>query len=494
MKRPTTLSMNAAQVVLAGGEPQRAALACGGEIITYGALVDAVGRAAAAWQARGLAKGERVAIKLADGIPWVVAYLGAIWAGGVAVGVNPQIAPDDWNYILEEGDFRFVLVPEGETTSAPERRVALGSWQDAVARSTFVGPASMAPDDACFWCHSSGSSGRPKAVMHAHRFATQVERVAVDLLGIGPRDRLYASSKLFFAYPLGNALFAGLKAGATVILDPQWPTPASVAQTIAAQCPTVLFSVPALYRNLLKTGLAKGAAGTLRVCVSAGEALPPSLREAWHKATGITIKNGFGASETLSLVLFNDGHGDVLAPTPGAQVEAFHPETPEGPTRVRIGGPMVALGYWHRPEAEAEHFRDGAFVPGDLFVPVDGGGWRFAGREDSLVKINGRWVDLVALEERLTLTCFGIREGAVIAAPDADGVAAIAFYYAPREEVESCAESCLERFTTSLPHFQRPRWMRAVPALPRTPTGKLLRRKLLEMHAAQQAEATGGER
>src|SRR5581483_9812654 len=152
----------------------------------------------------------------------------------------------------------------------------------------------MHEDEPCFWCHSSGSSGRPKAVVHAHRFASQVHRVAVDLLGITEHDRLFASSKLFFAYPLGNSFFAGMKIGATVVLDPQWPTAQSVAETVMRHRPTVLFSVPALYRNLIKAGLARTLGEHLRVCVSAGEALPPSLREEWMKQTGITIANGFG--------------------------------------------------------------------------------------------------------------------------------------------------------------------------------------------------------
>ncbi len=484
------MTLNAAATLLADHDPQHAALVCGSETMSYGALREAVARGGAAWQARGLARGDRVAIRLPDSIEWVSAYLAVIWAGGVAVGVNPRIPADDWDYIANEGDFRFVLCTAPD--EVPARRSAavagLDAWRGEAAASKAMAPVPMADDEPCFWCHSSGSSGRPKAVVHGHRFALQVERVATELLGITPTDRLFASSKLFFAYPLGNALFAGLKIGATVILDPQWPTAATVAAAVATQRPTVLFSVPSLYRNLLKAGAARKLADSLRICVSAGEALPPSLREDWRKQTGITIANGFGASETLSLVLFNRDAGETLSATPGARVCAVESEA-HGPTRVRIEGPMVALGYWNRPDAQAEHFRDGAFVPGDLFEPAEAHTWRFAGREDSLVKINGRWVDLVALEERLGLTCFGIREGAVVAAPDADGVAAIAFYYAPKTEVEGCATECLQRTIAALPHYQRPRWVRSIPALPRTATGKLLRRKLLELHVTLEADA-----
>jgi acyl-coenzyme A synthetase/AMP-(fatty) acid ligase len=148
---------------------------------------------------------------------------------------------------------------------------------------------------------------------------------------------------------------------------------------------------------------------------------------------------------------------------------------------------MLALGYWQRPDAQAEHFRDGAFVPGDLFERDGDGAWRFAGREDSLVKINGRWVNLVELEERLANASPGIMEAAAVAVPDADGVAAVSFFYALKPDAAATASEGLQSFAATLPHYQRPRWLRAIPALPRTATGKLLRRKLVELHQAQQA-------
>ncbi len=487
------MTMNAASLLLAGHDPRRKAFVCGDVSMRYDELAHAVACAGSAWRELGLARGDRVAIKLPDSIEWAVAYLGVIWAGGVAVGVNPRIPAPDWQYVLNEGAFRHVLALDRDEAPAPfcDDVVALDAWLEHLAAAGPMPAEAMAPEEPCFWCHSSGSSGQPKAVMHAHRFATQVERVAADLLGVTAADRLFASSKLFFAYPLGNSFFAGLKLGATVILDPRWPTPASVAQTIAEHRPTVLFSVPSLYRNLLKSGVAPGLASNgLRVCVSAGEALPSGLRNEWQRQTGIVIQNGFGASEVLSLVLFNAGDGELLSPTPGVDARPLNAASEGAPTRIRIAGPMVALGYWKRPDAQAESFRDGAFVPGDLFERSDDGRWRFAGREDSLVKIHGRWVDLVALEERLGAASAAIAEAAAVSVPDADGVAAVAFFYATKPELEASVQRDVEAVATTLPQYQRPRWVMPITALPRTATGKLLRRKLVALHAAQNATET----
>lgn len=486
------MTMNAAEVLLARGLERRTALACGAQSMTYGALREAVSRAASVWKKHGLAPGDRVAVKLPDGMAWVQAFLGALWAGGVGVAVNPRIPEEEWRFIVREGAFRFIVADVQGGDAAPaarERLVTLDDWARATRAAAPIEPAAMDEESPAFWTHSSGSSGRPKAVVHAHRFALHVERVAEELLGVTAEDRLYASSKLFFAYPLGNSLFSGLKLGATVVLDPAWPNAAAVAATVREQRPSVLFSVPSLYRNLLKEGLARELAGHgVRVCVSAGEALPASLRDEWRRQTGLTIVNGYGASETLSLVLLNLRDGEELAPAPGVAIRALEPLDRGVPTRLSIFATTRALGYWNRPDAEAESFREGAFCPADLFLRTESGRWRFAGREDSLVKVFGRWVNLIELEERLAAACPGIVEGAAVSLPDADGVDAIAFFYVEKAGASSLADA-LRAEIAALQPYRRPRWLHAVPALPRTATGKLLRRKLSELHRTLETSA-----
>lgn len=479
------MTMNAAAVLLENGDPQRIALICDSERITYEALRDATARAASAWRRRGLECGERVAIKLPDGCPSVSAFLGTIWAGGVAVTVNPRIPPDDWQFIVGEAGFRFILAESREDMppAVRDRVVLLDEWLRDAATAAPIAPEPMDEESPAFWGHSSGTSGRPKAVVHAHRFALQIERVTAELLGVRADDSLFATSKLFFAYPQTNSLFAGLKLGATVILESQWPTAANVAATIAARRPTVLFSVPSLYRNLLKEGLASQLAKHgLRMCVSAGEALPAGVREEWREQTGITIVNGYGASETLILVLVSRGDGEWLSPSPGVDVQSLEALDDGTPSRIRISAPTLALGYWNRPDAEAAHFRDGAFCPADLFERSTAGAWRFAGREDSLVKIRGRWVNLLEIEERLAVAAPGVAEAAAVSVPDADGVDAVAFFYVVKAAAPADVALKLRAYADTLPPYQRPGWLHGVASLPRTATGKLMRRRLQELH------------
>ena len=478
--------LNAAQLLLAPHDGDRIAVECGDEKLTYAELRDRVGRAAAAWRARGLKPGDRVAVKLPDSLDWIVCWLGTLWAGGVAVGVNPRVPAPEWQYILEEAGFNVIVAESDADTPEPwrSRVITLAEGRSLVAAAQPVEPALVDPDTPAFWLYTSGTSGKPKAVVHAHRCVREVGRISAERMGIRREDRLFASSKLFFAYPLTNLLLAGLRLGATLILDPAWPTPESVAATIARTKPTILFSVPSLYRTLLQDGRAPGVpAAGVRMCVSAGEALPPSLRAAWREATGLPMIDGYGASEVLVLVLTAAEGDDALHASPGTEIEPLDAQAVAAgtPTRLLIRSPMQALGYLDRPAAQADSFRDGRFCPADLFVRTEAGSWRFAGREDSMVKVKGRWVNLVDLEEQLGAGLPGLREGATVWINDADGMGAIAYFYACGADDEDRLLAELKTRIAALPPYKRPLRLLPIDMLPRTPTGKLLRRKLQEL-------------
>jgi acyl-coenzyme A synthetase/AMP-(fatty) acid ligase len=201
------------------------------------------------------------------------------------------------------------------------------------------------------------------------------------------------------------------------------------------------------------------------------------------QATGVGMVDGYGASETLVLVLTGKPGDDGLQPSPGVEVYPLDPEAAAAgiPTRLRIRVSTLALGYLDRPAAQAETFRDGAFCPADLFLRTEGGGWRFAGREDSLVKIKGRWVNLVELEEKLAAGTPGLLEAGSVCVPDQDGVDSVNLFFVAREGQAVEVERVLRERAAAMPPYQRPSAMHCITLLPRTPTGKLLRRKLAEL-------------
>jgi acyl-coenzyme A synthetase/AMP-(fatty) acid ligase len=484
--------MNAAEFLLAAGDGGRLAIECGTRKITYGELRRAVAAATGAWRELGLAGGERVLIFAPDSIDWVIAYLAAIRAGGVAVGLNNRLFETELSVILAESKARFVWCDDESAAllsrlcsalPQPPRVVARVDWLTRLAAASPLPAAVLGNDDPALWIYTSGTTGVPKAVIHAQRTVLAADAFARGVLGLQASDRLYATSKLFFAYALGNALFAGLRLGATVILDGEWPNAERAAEVVAAHRPTVVFSVPTLYRKMLSSGAIAGfPAQGVRHLVSAGEAMPDTLAAGLHAAAGVAPVGGYGTSETLFLMFTRreDAGAVSLQPTPGTAVRATSADA--APQRIWIAHGSVALGYWQRPEQERDSFRDGEFSPGDLFR-AGRDGWEFCGRTDDMLKISGQWVSTLAVETALGAACGDtVQELAAAGYTNADGLTSIALFGVAAENRADEARRRLGAAIAALPGFQRPRLVRWVDELPHTATGKLQRNRLAAIY------------
>jgi acyl-coenzyme A synthetase/AMP-(fatty) acid ligase len=488
------IEMNAAETLMSAGAASAVAIECDDEAVTYAALRESVARAACAWQALGLHRGDRVVVFAPDSIEWAVAYLGAIWAGGVAIGVNPRLSMNELAPILAECEPRFVWCETEETralvadTGTRAEIVASGpgpcDWSTSLAAAKAIDPVVCDREDPALWIGTSGTTGTPKGVIHAQRVVVNAHSFASGILGLTSADRLYASSKLFFAYALGNSLFAGLRAGATVILDREWPTPERVEFMVAKHRPTLLFSVPTLYHKMLQTGIASRLAERgIRQFVSAGEALPPAVRRGWREATGHTLISGYGTSETLCLMLYSDDDSGLMGPTPLTDLR-FDPDVDEqAPQRVWVRHTTVALGYWNRPEAQADGFREGWFSPGDMFLRHADGRLEYTGRNDDMLKIAGQWVSTLWVEQALASACGeALHQIASVGVETCDGLTALAVLAvaAPGQDAE--ARRRMEAGIAALPGHRRPRWVHWLDALPLTATGKLQRGRLRALH------------
>jgi len=490
-------SMNAAEHLLASGADGKVAIESWDARVTYGELREAVGRAAASWRALGLEPGERVLIFAPDSINWVIAYLGAIWAGGIAVGLNSRLFERELSAILAESGARFVWCsPESvprlerilERISPPPALLTSEEFSDRVERAGPMPAVELGATDPALWIYTSGTTGKPKAVIHAQRMVRGAAEFAAEVLGVGPEARIYASSKLFFAYALGNGLCAGLGLGATVVLDHEWPTAERVAAVVTRLSPTVLFTVPTLYLKMLQAGVAPQLGGVEHF-VSAGEALPSGVANAWREAAGTMPVNAYGASETLVLMLYcADGSG-LLTPSPHVELRLPEPAPdPDTPHRLWLRHDSVALGYWQRPDAEREAFSDGWFSPGDVFRQRAGGRWEFCGRDDDLVKISGQWVSTFDVERALARACGeSVKELAALAIRNANGLVSIAVFAVPAPGGERAASARLLAGIEALPKLKRPREVRWLDELPRTATGKLQRNVLREQFDPAQA-------
>jgi acyl-coenzyme A synthetase/AMP-(fatty) acid ligase len=489
------MPMNAAEALLSAGDSARTALECGDARISYGELRDAVARAAAGWRRLGLGTGDRVLVFAPDSIDWVVAYLGAMWAGGIAVGLNSRLFDKDLGVVLDDSGARFVLCDEpglktltrlGREDARAPRIVTIAEaralWRSVAPRA----PEQRAEDSPAFWIYTSGTTGVPKGVIHAQRAVLETANFASTILGLRADARLYATSKLFFAYALGNSLFAGLRLGATVIVDPEWPTAERTARIVERHAPTAMFSVPTLYSKILQAGLApRLSAAGVRHFVSAGEAFPPALRESWRQATGVSPVSGFGASETIVLVLYCTGADTVLSQSPDVDLRPRDSDDHSvgAPGRIWVRHPSVALGYWKRAEAQRDSFETGWFSPGDLFRPAGSTAWEFCGRDDDMLKISGQWVSVLEIEQALIASCAGaVEQVAAVGHTGADGLGAIALFAVAAPGHEAEARARIDTGIAALPKIKRPRLVKWLDELPVTATGKLQRRRLRELY------------
>ncbi len=493
------MTMNAAQTLLHAGAPQAAALECGDQTLSYDALRQRVRQAAGAWRELGLLAGDRVIIMAPDSIDWVVAYLGVIWAGGVAIGVNPRLTLNELAPILSESKVRFVWCEADGVASLSQLLATLkpapklvtsgpgvSDWATRMGSARELDAVLRDQEAPALWIGTSGTTGVSKGVVHAQRVALRPDSFARGILNLTAADRLYASSKLFFAYALGNSLFAGLRAGATVILDRQWPDPERVLAMVQQHRPSLVFCVPTLYSKMLQSGTARQFRDRgIRHFVSAGESLPGLVRKAWFEATGGAIVSGYGTSETLCLMLYSQSDSGLLRATPQTEVRFAAEAEPTLPQRIWLRSSSVALGYWKRAEAQADGFSEGWYRPGDMFLRRPDDQLEFAGRTDDMLKISGRWVSTLWVEQALAsaaaesvvqLACVGVQTN--------EGLTALSLLVVAASQQQALAQQRIQVAIEALPTYRRPRWVHWVNALPLTATGKLQRARLVALHQA----------
>ena len=486
--------MNAAELLLGrdalarhGG---RTALICGEQSLTFTELAARVARAAGAMAALGVRPGDRVLFLMRDTPEFAAAWLGAIRAGAVAVALNDKLTDGELEHAAADSGPRLaVFEPE-----LMHRRVA---GAKPMLASTFADHAANAPAAAAFdaageapafMLYSSGTTGRPKGIVHAHRGFASLG-LAFRCIGLGAGERVFSTSKFFFAYGLEHGLLAPLAHGATAVLHPGWPDADAVIELVARHRPAALFSVPTVYRRLLAQPPARLAAfAAVRRFVAAGERLSRQLAEQWRGAFGGELLNLYGMSETFCACMMTPpGSSDGTrtgVPLEGVQVELRDasgraPAAGE-PGVLWVRHPAQATGYANLPRETEAQFRDGWFCSRDLFVRDADGYYIHQGRSDELLKIAGQWVQPGELEA-VAAQQAAVAEAACVPVADADGLERLALFVTATTDAVAALREAQEACERMLPRHKRPKWVRAVDELPRTATGKVQRFKLREI-------------
>lgn len=487
----------------------RTALACGGESVSYAALAGRVARAAAALAALGVRPGDRVLLLMRDTPEFAAAWLGAVHAGAVAIALNTKLSEDEFRHIAADSGARLAIVEDVFAAARPDlaaeharsgRLAVAGAtvpalahdWRAALARAEPAPAYEARADDPAFWLYSSGTTGKPKGIVHTHR-SILASGEALRTLGIRPGERVFTTSKFFFAYGLEHGLLGPLALGATGVALADWAEPAAAIEAVARHSPVAMFSVPSFYRRLLAEGPERlEPLRRIRHFVAAGERLPAPVVEAWRAQVGGEILSLYGTSESYCACLMmppaiaaeeNRGGrtGKPLALTEVRLLDAAGAEPPAGePGVLWLRHPALAQGYVNRPEQTRAQFRDGWFCTQDLFVRDTDGYYIHQGRADELVKIAGQWVRPGELEETVSSDP-AIAEAACVPVADAEGFERLALFVVARGDEQSAVAAAERACAERLPRYKRPKWIRAVAELPRTATGKVQRFRLREM-------------
>ncbi len=475
--------------------------------VTYRELLDEAAGFAHGLRRAGIRREARIALIMLDCIEFPVAFWGAMRAGVVPVPVNTMLPVDLVSYILQDCRAEAVVIsaslhpefgPMVERLVGSERVIMVGGAAGANKRD-FAGcsaatdatdePVAMSEDEIGFFLYSSGSTSAPKGVRHRHgSLRATAETFGAQVLGIAPEDVVFSAAKLFFAYGLGNAMSFPMSVAACAVLSAPRATPSHVVSVLGERRPSIFCGVPTLFAALVHGGLTdKAGSDRLRICTSAGEALPAHIGTAWREATGVDIIDGVGSTEMLHIFLSNRPgqvrYGASGVAVPGYKLRLVDEAGAEirgaGMGELWVQGPSMAESYWNQTAKSRATFVGDWMVTGDKYTSDADGVLTYCGRSDDLFKVSGIWVSPFEVEAALSAHP-SVLEAAVIGAEDADGLIKPRAFVVLTEDAkrEGLIGALQEHVKQAIGAWKYPRWIEIVEALPKTATGKIQRFKL----------------
>lgn len=459
----------------------------------------------------GVRVGECVGILVPDSPEWVTSFFGIIKIGAVALGMNTLLKPYEYDYILNDSRARVLIVHHSLLPAIDEIRakqmylehvVVIGSGvesQDILPYQTWIQneknhlPAAHTHrEDFCMLNYSSGSTGEPKGILHAHKdLPITAQLWAVNVLGLREDDRTFAVAKLFFTFGTGGNLLYPWFVGAGVIL---YAGPGRIATNVLDLItrfkPTIFYNAPTSYAAMLAMPdfTEKYDLSSIRLCVSAGESLPAPIWQDWKARTGLDIIDGIGCTELFHIFISNTPDdicpGSSGRPVPGYQVRIIDEDGSDVP-QGEIGNLLVksettALSYLHQYERSQKTFRGEWLFTGDKYFVDEKGYYWHAGRSDDMLKVGGIWVSPMEVESAL-IGHPAVVECAVVGQADQSDLIKPKAYvvlnksHTPSDEL---AKELIEYTTEKLAAYKRPRWIEFVDELPKTATGKIQRFRL----------------
>jgi 4-hydroxybenzoate-CoA ligase len=481
--------------------------------LTYALLKERTDRFANALPRLGIGRERRIVLIMLDTVDLPPVFWGAIKAGIIPIPINTLMTPEQWRFVIQDSRADAVvlsaeLLPQAAPLLADPASIGYPhvivtgsdaplqtlSLEALLASSDPVADAApTVADEVAFWLYSSGSTGTPKGVKHVHSsLAYTATLYGRDVLGVREDDVVHSAAKLFFAYGLGNGMTFPMSVGATTILNPDRPTPDVVQGLLSQHQVSLFFGAPTLFAAMLASPNLKAGAGSnrLRMCISAGEALPEDVGKRWKERTGTDILDGIGSTEMLHIFVSNrPGHiryGTSGTPVPGYQamlLDEAGAAVPQGEIgELVVNGPTAGDGYWNQRQKSRKTFAGEWTYTGDKYRIDEHGCYVYCGRTDDMFKVSGIWVSPFEVESAL-ISHPAVLEAAVVAREDSDGlIKPMAFVILKPGHAHDPAlfDTLKEHVKTTAGPWKYPRWIEVRDDLPKTATGKIQRFKLRE--------------
>jgi benzoate-CoA ligase family protein len=481
------------------GRGSRVALRTDERVWTYAEVQALANRFGHLLSRSGVEPEQRVLIALPDGPEFVAALFGTLKIGAVVVMANPGLPQDEAAAFLEytrarvvvtHRDSAAVFAAAAKDSRWVKRVLVVGTddfSRDLAKASDDLETFDTHRDDAAIWLFSGGTTGLPKAVIQTHRsFANTTECYAKRVIGYNEDDITLSVPKLYFGYATGSNLLFPFAAGASVALFPEACTADVLFERIRKSRPTLLIHVPTMIHKMAAHPQAAGQdLSSLRLCTSAGEALPVELFERWRDTFGVELLDGLGTAEMWHIFISNTP-GAARAGTLGTVVPGFEIKACDEQGRevergemgwLWVRGGSRAIGYWQHMEKTEAAFRGEWYVSGDLISIDDDGYVTYGGRGDEMLKVSGKWLAPQEVEGCL-LQHADVLEAAVVGITDANGLMKPRAYVVAREAREGLAEQLQAFVRDHLAPYKYPREVVFMSALPRTHLGKVDRGKL----------------
>ncbi len=490
------------------GRGAKTAVYSEGVTYTYAQIAELANRVGNGLLDLGVDLEQRVALLLLDSPQFAAAFFGTIKIGSVVVPMNTVLRPDDYVYLLNDSRARALFIHASIWQTIAHLRpqlkylrhvIVVGLHEPETATlhdfEKFVGNASSNlqasethKDDSALWLYSSGSTGFPKGCVHLqHDMLYCTEYYAKSVLGITENDITFSAAKLYFAYGLGNGLYFPFGVGASTVLYPGRPLAEDMFKVVEQYRPTIFFGVPTLYGSMLALPDAgkRFDFSSVRICVSAGEALPADILRRWEQTFGVQILDGIGSTEILHIFISNrageirPGSTGKLVPGYAAMItdEAGH-AVPQGDIgNLLIAGDSTTSQYWNKHEKTKNTLNGQWIATGDKYYQDAEGYFWYCGRSDDMLKVGGQWVSPVEVENTL-IAHPAVLEAAVVGAIDDEKLVKPKAYvvlregYAPSEALSNELKSFVKE---KLALFKYPRTIKFLPELPKTATGKIQR-------------------